>query len=164
MECKYCKVEFIPRTKKQFTCGCKECKRQRNADHNKLLRQHEGYKTKFKNVMAKWRTENKAKAYLSNIKGRDTNTDLDLEWIQSKIDKGVCEVTGIPFQFPIHGEHKRGFNHLPWNLSIDRIDPNKGYTKDNCRAVVWAYNRAKGIWTDDTILTLARGIIDGHLN
>lgn len=67
---------------------------------------------------------------------------LTYRWFIDKATKvGICEDTGIPFN---HDPPTiKGKNH-PFAPSIDRRDPNKGYTEDNCKVVVWIHNRAKG--------------------
>ena len=73
--------------------------------------------------------------------------DLDFEWMMERMDK--CAVTNIPFELERTGEKQRSF--AP---SIDRIDPQKGYTKDNCRMVIGMYNRAKGEGTDEDVMRM----------
>lgn len=65
---------------------------------------------------------------------------LDSAWYREK-SKGVCELTGLPFS--LESPIEKGKNN-PLAPSIDRIDCNKGYTKDNCKVVLWAVNRALG--------------------
>ncbi len=158
-KCKNCSKIFTPdRTSDKFCssiCG---------DEYWQLISSNRGYpsqdKSKSKNAMAKWRKENPAKRILSNIKSRG-NIDLDLEWVQERLDVGRCEVTNIKFETINYGEGKRGYNHTPWTPSIDKIDPIKGYTKENCQMVVWAYNRAKGLWGEDIMAKLAKGMYDG---
>lgn len=155
IKCRYCATVFTPIREAQFTCGASECKKKNNLEYNRRTKDKE----KDKNKMAEWRRLNPAKKILSNIKTRN-NIDLDVAWIQERLDAGVCEATGISFQFPKYGA-KAGFNHYPWNPSVDKIDPNGGYCKANCRMVVWAFNRAKGLWDDDIVIKLAKGVING---
>jgi hypothetical protein len=61
------------------------------------------------------------------------------DWIQEKIDKGVCELTGLPFDFQYYSESKNN----PYSPSLDRIDSkNKNYTPDNVRVVLSFVNIA----------------------
>ena len=76
--------------------------------------------------------------------------DLTPRWVQEKIKKGVCEATGIPF----------GDENTPFVPSIDRIDPNRGYTQDNCWVVCWAFNRAKGEDSLGLLVHLAEKIVE----
>jgi hypothetical protein len=80
-----------------------------------------------------------------------------VEWIEERLTAGTCEVTGLPF-----GNVDSG--HDPRAPSIDRLDSSLGYTPDNCRLVVWVYNRAKFIWTDAVILEMARALVARHGN
>lgn len=77
--------------------------------------------------------------------------DLDREWVEQKLSIGACEMTGI--EFDLGKEDGERFN--PWGPSIDRKDSSKGYTKDNCRMVVWIYNMAKAGWSDDVVMKFA---------
>lgn len=106
---------------------------------------------------AKWRENNYDIFRLSNILLQAKNRaikhglpyDLDIEWFKHKaLVVGKCEVTGISFN------HAKPFvknKRNPFGASVDRINPEKGYTKDNCRVVCWIHNRAKG---DDDLLDL----------
>lgn len=55
-----------------------------------------------------------------------------------KKQKGLCVYSGIQLQF-INTTNKINMN----NLSIDRIDSNKGYTKDNIQLLSFCANQAK---------------------
>ena len=64
---------------------------------------------------------------------------LTEEWIQEKIDKGVCELTGIPFDL----EYQHNTKNNPYAPSLDRIDSkNKNYSPDNVRVVLSFVNIA----------------------
>ena len=53
----------------------------------------------------------------------------------------VCPVLGIPMKKVEYGKTRRGFNGESY--SIDRLDPTKGYTKENCRVISMRANRLK---------------------
>lgn len=55
-----------------------------------------------------------------------------------------CSVLGIPFNLRHRGIAQR----YPFMPAIDRIDPNKGYIKGNCRIVTNVVNHAKEAWSD----------------
>lgn len=80
--------------------------------------------------------------------------DLTKEWIKGKIEHGFCEVTGLPFCLDILLTSKR-----PFSPSIDKIDPKGSYTKDNCQVVCFIYNVAKGEFTHDDVMRLAKSLI-----
>ena len=88
----------------------------------------------------------------SRAKNKSLQFDLDLDWVKERLN--VCEVTGIKFEIRDVTTTSSGRNYAnrhPYTPTIDRIDNNKGYTKDNCRVVIWWYNLSKGVWTDDFI-------------
>lgn len=66
-------------------------------------------------------------------------SNLNLTQCLSKLEElnYTCEITGIPFTYTARS---------PTGLSIDRIDPTKGYTHDNIRFVCWWINAAMGNW------------------
>jgi hypothetical protein len=88
-----------------------------------------------------------------NKKGRDFNIDLD--FITERLGRGVCEVTGIPFSY----ERKKGGRTNKYAASLDRMDSNVGYTKDNVRVVVWWYNLMKNDETDEYTLAFCQAVV-----
>lgn len=90
-------------------------------------------------------------ALKSRAKRRGLAFDLDSEWASSRWT-GNCELSGIPFVLD-------GTTRNPFTLSVDKIDPKKGYTKDNCRFILWALNAFKGESDDATMLKIARILV-----
>ena len=78
--------------------------------------------------------------------------ELDRPWIEELLREGKCAVSGIDFVFEVK-------SRSPWKTSIDRINPNRGYIKDNCRLVCFAYNTLKGIGTDQEALFIANALV-----
>ena len=78
--------------------------------------------------------------------------DLDTSWVTERVAKGQCEVTGIQFEM-ITGRSA-------FAPSLDRIDPQMGYTRENVQVVVWAYNAAKGVASHEEVLRLAHALIN----
>jgi hypothetical protein len=79
--------------------------------------------------------------------------DLDehLEELQGRIDAGLCEMSGFPFNLD---------GGRTWDSpSFDRINPTKGYTIDNIRVVCHAVNGAMGDWGEAKMLEIARSIL-----
>lgn len=92
-----------------------------------------------------------------NQKG-EIGCDLDQKWIEERLSPGTCEVTRLPFDF--EGTSKSAaYRTNAWAPSLDRIDSAKGYTKDNCQVVVWAYNRAKGDLNAPDFVKLIQALI-----
>lgn len=82
--------------------------------------------------------------------------DLDRDWVFDKLFEGVCEATGIPFHVEALGKDTRN-RFAP---SIDRVDSTKGYTKDNCRMVIYQYNACKGPWKDSDVIEFAKRVLE----
>ena len=78
---------------------------------------------------------------------------LSLKWIQQRLDVGVCELSGLPFTFPIGQGRQMRSPHIP---SIDRIDASQGYTEDNCRMILWGLNAAFAAWGAETFAPIAQ--------
>jgi hypothetical protein len=68
---------------------------------------------------------------------------ITTEWVESKIIKGVCEVTGIPFDLS-----PSNFKRMnPFAPSLDRIDSgSRDYSEENTRVVLASVNVALGEW------------------
>jgi hypothetical protein len=65
--------------------------------------------------------------------------DIDSRWVIEQCAKQgwCCALTGVNFQFET--DHRRWCLYAP---SMDRMDPNMGYTKDNVRIVLLGLNIA----------------------
>ena len=74
-------------------------------------------------------------------KGWDFN--LDVEWIEKRLDAGVCELSGVEFCLKTFGRRSRNM-YAP---SIDRKNPAKGYTKRNSHIVLSGVNFSKSVLT-----------------
>ena len=80
---------------------------------------------------------------------------ITAEEVAKRIEAGVCEMTGLAFSL----RPTRLNVHDPFSPSLDRHDRSKGYTPENTRVVVTAFNVAKGQWPLDTFEAVARGFI-----
>lgn len=80
---------------------------------------------------------------------------LTKEWIQDRLENGVCEVSGVPFDF---GETSLKHRNK-YGPSLDRQSSNLGYTVENTRMVVWIFNLWKSTYTDDEVYEFARKLL-----
>jgi hypothetical protein len=91
----------------------------------------------------------------AKTRAKENNCTFDIteEWIENKLINGFCEVTNLPFVITyLTGKQ-------PWAPSLDKIDPLKGYTMDNTRVVVWLYNAAKNVFSDNDVLLMANALV-----
>lgn len=109
---------------------------------------------------AKFRTTAKGAAqYLySNAKRRAKVGGLEFsitrEWILDAVEKGKCQITGIPFVI--------ANGRKPWAPSLDKTNPRGGYTPGNVKVVVWMYNTCKWDATHDDVITFARAVVGAN--
>lgn len=100
----------------------------------------------------------RASTLLRAAKGRHDTVTITKEWVAERIERGFCEVSKLPFELDL-GKPARAYTP-----SLDRIDPNKGYTPDNTQVVCWIYNRAKGVDGHDCVMILAKALVASNDN
>ena len=71
---------------------------------------------------------------------RGCTFELSLDWIKEKLTIGVCEATGVSFEF---GPPEVGKKYNWLAPSLDRKDSTGGYTIDNVWVTTWRYNACK---------------------
>ena len=71
-------------------------------------------------------------------------------WAQQK---GKCALTGFDMTY------KYVCNKYKYSVSLDRIDPEKGYTLDNLQLVCHAANMMKGTFSENELLKFCEAII-----
>lgn len=128
--------------------ACKDCTRKQNIVY---VNNHRGnivnYDKKFyfsyKGFIWKMPYSTKSRA-----KKRSLVFEIDKEWLEGRIGKMKCEVTG--FKLEIMSGKKCKVS--PTQPSLDRIDPSIGYTKENTRVVCWWYNVMKHDWSDKEVV------------
>lgn len=136
-----------PKTSDRLQIYCKQCMRD---IQRKWRKEHPGYHSKYTTKYgAKYRAKQGSVAYmLQHIKRRvrDNNLEFNLTPDDIKIpDK--CPVLGIPLFF------KKGSatDNTP---SIDRIDPSRGYVRDNIQIISQRANRIKNDGTPEEHLLI----------
>lgn len=91
----------------------------------------------------------------SNAKKRDKNIEFTIDREQIfglyKKQKGLCALSGMELSIEPGSL---------WGLSIDKIDPSKGYTLDNVQLLCWAVNRAKGEMNQSEFIQMCRLITE----
>lgn len=101
--------------------------------------------------------EGRAKSLIKNARKRGAKYGRDftitIDDIIPALCAGICQATGRAFDM---GPPPEGRRSNPFAPSIDRIDNNVGYIKENIQVVVWAYNLAKGEWSTNELLELSK--------
>ena len=83
--------------------------------------------------------------------------NLDPDIIAHKIEKGICEATGIKFVLELDGPKS---SRQPFSPSLDRIDnDNRNYTHDNVRVVISAFNNLRSELDEETLDIVINGYL-----
>ena len=85
---------------------------------------------------------------------RGLEFNLTDDWAKTRWT-GYCELSGIPFIIGPKTPAEKSY--AP---SIDKIDPCKGYTQDNCRFILFSLNTFKWSGNDSQMLEIARIFIE----
>lgn len=149
---------------KRYRLTCKECcqlmAREKYSENPEKYRKPS---TDENRIKAKERSKKyyssihgRASTLLKGVNDRDKSHQLDIDWFVEKLNKGICEVTGLKFDFephPIYGKN-------PMAPSVDRIDSSIGYTKENSRLVIWQYNMGKAETTDEEFYQFCLSVVN----
>lgn len=132
---------------------CKECRkaneRDRRADAMLVERFHVKYETDMR-----FRARELLRAIGKRARAERVGFDLDLEWLVPRLERGQCELTGLLFNYSVASRRRNAFTP-----SIDRIQAGGGYTKDNCRVILYALNSALGDWGIEAFLPIAEALV-----
>lgn len=100
---------------------------------------------------------NRAQALYRAIKAKATREgvafDLDKEWFEQRLAT-TCALSDLPFV--LESDRKRRTAYSP---SVDRIVAGGGYTKANCRMVLWCINQALHTYGEECLLEVFRAIL-----
>lgn len=136
-------------------------------DVNKYIKQYRWkaknrsrYNTLVSNSRMRKRKNNPVWCILRAIKRRallkNIEYNLTEEWYLAHYSQG-CEVTGLDFESLLCENTREKSN--PYFPHVDRIDPLKGYTMDNCRLVCAVYNIARKNWGDEPVAKMAKALL-----
>jgi len=100
---------------------------------------------------------NKLKYLITNVKSRAAKNGLDFDLDHTKMFIPThCKYLGMELTYT----HKQG--RKPSTISIDRIDPTKGYTMDNVQIISDKANRMKQNASMSELITFAKNILKEH--
>lgn len=160
ISCKYCgKSHTYVRTRSYRKYCSHKCAVSYNAqlDHNKLIKSQK---------IAEYYTQFPHKRFLASTKAsakkRNLVFDISEAWFKERLEKGVCEISGLPIKTKAYESGAVGERSF-YSPSIDRIDNAIGYVESNCRIVCWGLNLAKSRFTDRDINALSLSLVLSHL-
>ena len=132
---------------------CKCCERERKRAYYDKSRELNVNRAKRK----KSTKDGRAKSMFYSIKTKAKSWNLEFtltqEWMAERLMNG-CEVTGIEFLLSA----AKGKRNL-LAPSVDRTDPTKGYTIENCKMVVLGYNLAKSDASHQDVMKIAKALV-----
>lgn len=92
-------------------------------------------------------------------KKKNLEFSLTIEWLLERFTS--CPKTGMPFTYLDNGNNYR--NRKVSTPSIDKIDPSKGYTQENCQVVCWWYNVSKQQFTEQEVYNLCKAVVISYV-
>lgn len=109
----------------------------------------EKYKYSFSGVVTDLLCRAKTRAKKNELK-----INIDRQWVIDHLSPMKCEITGVDLVLL-----DKNVLHTSFKPYIDRIDNNKGYTKENCRIVSVIYNKAKSDYKHEDVLKMAQALV-----
>jgi len=102
----------------------------------------------------------RANVLLANAKTRakkdKAEVSIDIPFIIDGLQRGTCELTGIPFDLLRMGKNSKNL----YGPSLDRRDSkNKNYTKENTRIVLYLVNNALNEFTEEQALPILKAMV-----
>jgi hypothetical protein len=152
-----------------FSNYCRECtvisnKEHRNPIHANAYRRKryaanpEPYRAKSRAIISKMREEDPAKLRAKkffDVKSQrhPISNDITREYIANLFrSTKYCECCGKVLNLFYTNKNKQWYKGNPNSPSIDRIDNNRGYTKDNIAVICWECNHRKTDLTEKDLI------------
>lgn len=85
-----------------------------------------------------------------------TLQDLKEQW---DLQNGLCPYTGWDLLSPLNTTTWKRLEKVPNRASVDRIDSNKGYIKDNIQFVSLIAQYAKNMWDEKELYNFCEAVI-----
>jgi hypothetical protein len=136
--CKICQIQYNQQPRRKYHRKQYEIK---NLDYVKNTR-HECHNRYYKTLNARF------KKWKTGAKLRNIPFNLTLDHLKTL--PMMCYYTGIPLTLEPH-------NHN--TVSLDRIDSNKGYDKNNICFCMWCINNIKRSYTVDHLISMSRSLL-----
>lgn len=130
---------------------CKKCSLERQHNRNRNLDNN----IKLHKCLLSRLLGARDRAKRNNIPFNITMEDLEDLWNKQN---GLCALSGIQMTFELNN------GRTPTNLSLDKINRLKGYTKDNIQLVCMACNQMKSDLSEDELYYFCQQIIKTYEN
>lgn len=101
----------------------------------------------------------------NHCKSRAKKKEFEFDLVQKDLhdlfdrQEGLCALSSQPMTF-IYRRGKREFVRHPTNASLDRIDPKRGYTKDNVQMTTNICNHSKMDLTEELFVQMCRHVAE----
>ena len=135
--CKQCQTELV-RTPEYRERTRKLNRARYPGMRDSLLAQQRGYR-----ATPRGRALQIMQGVVARSRKRGTPVEITPEWIEARLEAGVCEISGLAFR--LDEKSVKG----PFAPSLDRIDNSLGYSPSNCRMILWALNTAFSWWDEE---------------
>jgi hypothetical protein len=148
--CEKCSKRFKNSRNRRTQKWCQDCNKARNIPTARQNKQHGSSPEAFLSY--------KHSNLRSLVRRKKKRIDFDIKVHELSemyhAQKGKCKLTGHPMT---HDAIRRPYS----NISIDRIDPNGGYTKSNVRLVWKILNLLRNEFSDDVVWQFVEQAYEG---
>lgn len=90
--------------------------------------------------------------------------DITLEYLVSlwENQEGICPISGVQMTLPYSSETFASDDEIWKRASLDRIDNEYGYIKENVRYVCWMANVGRGALEDEDLIEFCRHVAQNN--
>ncbi len=158
--CSWCKVCRLASNKRRYREDAerriKGARCWRDAHPERLAQYAKTWRDRTRTDIGLWF---KAGIGFRRRRAKQKGVPFDLTWLDLvdlyQQQGGLCALTGRRLEFG-HWDFRRD------TLTVDRVIPALGYTRDNVRLVTFQANFAKNKFSDDDLISLAKAILKTH--
>ena len=127
---------------------CKDCQRERYYEQRNKLFEDD-------NLALRYKLQQALKGTRRRSKEKNIYNDLTLDYLMYLWEKqhGKCALTGIQMTYKFYE------GRVNTNLSVDRIDSTKGYSKDNVQLVCMAANQMKNDLSIEEFVEMCEAVL-----
>lgn len=125
---------------------CKQCKKEQ---HLKRRLANRGKKDLNRILLERWH------GVIDRSRRKGWESDITIDYLRELWCKqnGMCAISGLPMTYIFDS------GRIPTNVSVDRIDSSKRYTKDNIQLVCMAINQMKSDLDDLAFYKFCEAVI-----